>query len=123
VAVTGVTASSSPSISIIVDGVADRQVFAESATGSTLTQVAQSPTSVTLLAANSSNLRQGASVFNDSVTLLYVALSASAASATVHTVQVSPGGLYETPKGWQGAVTGIWASSGAGAARVTELVF
>ena len=122
-AVTGVTASSAPSISIIPDGVADRQVFAESSTGSTLTQVTQSPTSVTLLAANASGVRQGAAVFNDSVALLYVALSSSAASATVHTCQVSPGGLYETPKGWQGAVTGIWAASGAGAARVTELVF
>jgi len=122
-AVTGVTAASGPVVSIIADGVGDRQVWAESSTASTLSNVAQSLTSGTILAANSSNLRQGAAILNDSSANLYLSLSASATSTSAFTVKLLPGSLYELSKGWQGAITGIWDASGSGAARVTELAF
>ena len=51
-AVIGVTAASGPSVSVILDGSADRQVFVEASVTSTLTQVAQNAASVSLLTAN-----------------------------------------------------------------------
>lgn len=92
------------------------------ATG-TITSVASSATSVTVLASNA--LRKGAAIFNDSTQLLYLALSTSAASTTVHTVQIPPSSYYELPicdgGVYTGQITGIWAAAN-GSARVTELV-
>jgi hypothetical protein len=87
-----------------------------SSTG-TISSVSSSITVVTLLASNASRI--GASIFNDSTATLNVALAAGA-SATVLTVKVPAGGLYEVPNGYTGIITGIWASAN-GAARVTEL--
>ena len=122
-AVIGVTAASGPSVSVVFDGVADRQLHAEAATSSTLANVSQSVTSGTVLAANTSTLRQGAAIYNDATAVLYLSLSTSATSVSAHTVQVPPAGLYELQRGWQGAVTGMWAAAGSGFARVTELAF
>lgn len=85
----------------------------------TLSNVASSATSVTLLAANAS--RQGAIILNDSTQLLYVAFAATA-STTSHTYQVPAGGVLElTTPVYTGALSGIWAAAN-GSARVTELV-
>lgn len=82
----------------------------------TLSNVASSASSVTILAANTSRL--GASVYNDSTALLYVKLGTTA-SSTSHTVQVTAGAYYEVPFNYTGIITGIWASA-TGSARVTE---
>lgn len=92
-------------------------VEAISATG-TLSNVASSATSVTLLASNASRL--GATIYNDSTAILYVKLNSGAASATSYTVQVAANGYYEVPSRYSGAITGIWASAN-GNARVTEM--
>ena len=83
----------------------------------TLTNVASSASSVTLLSANTSaKLR---SIFNDSTTVLYVKYGATASTSS-YTVQIPAGGYYEFPQPlYNGRVDGIWASAN-GNARVTE---
>lgn len=90
-----------------------------SAPTGTLSTVAASVSSGTLLAANP--LRVGFSVYNDSVSeTLYMAL-ASGASLTSFTLKVAPSGYYESPIGFTyiGIVTGVW-SAAIGNARITE---
>lgn len=90
---------------------------APAATG-TLSSVAASATSVTILAANAN--RKGALIFNDSTSTLALAF-ASTASLTAFTVELPPNGLYEMPMpNYTGTIAGIWVSA-TGAARVTEL--
>lgn len=83
--------------------------------------VADSATSVTILAANA--LRRGAMVYNDSTATLYLRFSSSAASATSFGVKLFADDFYELSAGmvYTGAITGIWATAAGGAARVTEL--
>lgn len=86
---------------------------------SNLSSTADSTTSAVLLAANAA--RVGASVYNDSTAVLYLALGL-VASSTAYTTQVPAGGLYELPSGYTGPVAGVWASDSTGAARVTEIL-
>lgn len=95
-----------------------------SATG-TQSNVAQNAASTALLAANAN--RKGASIVNDSASILYVSFS-GAASLTNYKVAIPPlingiPGYYElAPESiFTGQILGIWAAAGAGAARVTEL--
>jgi hypothetical protein len=95
---------------------------AKPATG-TVSSVAGSASSVTLLAANAA--RKGATVTNDSSALLYVKLAASAASTSSYTVVLAgaaaaPFSYMEVPFSYTGEIRGIWASA-TGNARVTEL--
>lgn len=89
----------------------------------TISSVADSATSVTVLASNAS--RKGAVFFNDSSSVLYLALSNTTASTTVYTVQVPAFGYYELPivQGgvYTGICVGIWSSDSTGSVRVTEL--
>ncbi len=91
------------------------------ATG-TLSNVSGATSSTTLLA--SSATRKGATIFNDSTALLYVALANVTVSATSYTVQVPAGAYYELPicdgGVYTGIIKGIWASA-TGTARITEL--
>lgn len=96
---------------------AQRVVESGAATG-TLSTVASSATSVTILAANAS--RMGAAVYNDSTQILYLGFSATTASTTAYSVQVPPSGYVEVPSKYNGQLTGIWASAN-GNARVTEI--
>lgn len=96
--------------------------FVKPATG-TVTSVAGSASSVTLLAANTA--RKGATITNDSSALLYVKLAASAASTSAYTVVLAgaasaPFAYFEVPFGYSGEIRGIWASA-TGNGRVTEL--
>lgn len=88
------------------------------ASSATLSNVAGSASSVTLLAANTARL--GATVHNDSVSTLFVKFG-SVASATSFTVRMVSQAYYEVPFGYTGIITGIW-SVATGSARVTELV-
>lgn len=84
----------------------------------TESNVASSASSGTILAANANRI--GATVYNDSTQVLYLLLGTGPASSTVYTVQMAAAGYYETPFGYTGVITGIWASAN-GSARVTEL--
>lgn len=88
---------------------------------STITSVAGSATSVSLLVLNAN--RVGATFYNDSTAIAYLAF-ASTASTTAYTVQMVAGAYYELPfqnKMYTGIVSAIWASA-AGSMRITELV-
>lgn len=87
----------------------------------TITSVASSASSVSILARNPS--RSAASFYNDSTQVLYLALSNVTASNSVYTVQIPAGGYYELPLGgtYTGQINGIWASAN-GNVRVTEFV-
>lgn len=91
---------------------------ANSATG-TLTQVAYTTSSTTILAANAS--RKGAIIYNNANRTLYVGLTSSAVSAAAFTTAlVASGGYWEVPFGYTGQINGIWAAGGSGNAQVTE---
>lgn len=85
-----------------------------------LSNVAQSATSVTIVAGNTE--RHGMIVHNDSTATLYIKLGATA-SATSYTYKVAPDSTLELPScyGYTGTIDGIWSGAGAGAARVTDL--
>jgi len=83
----------------------------------TLSNVAASATSVTLLAANAG--RKGATIQNDSSAILYVKFGTTA-STTSYTIQMAANSYYEVPFAYTGRMDGIWASA-TGNARITEL--
>lgn len=90
--------------------------FANSPVAS-LTNVASSATSVTVIAANPN--ANGRTVFNDSTSVLYLKFGATASTAS-YTVQLAAGAYYEFPQPlYGGIVDGIWSAAN-GAARVTE---
>lgn len=83
----------------------------------TVTSVASSATSVTLLAASA---RRGATIYNDSTQVLYMKFGITA-SNTSYTVQLASGDYWEMPYPiYTGRIDGIWASAN-GNARITEL--
>lgn len=90
-------------------------------TTGTITSPALSVSSFTILAANTARL--GATVYNDSANVLYLALSATT-STTSYTVQLPAGAYYEVPsfdgRPYSGIITGISAVA-TGNCRVTEL--
>jgi len=81
------------------------------------TSVAASASSVQLLAANL--LRRGATVFNDSSSVMYLKLGVTA-STTSFTVRMVSFAYYEVPFGYVGRIDAIW-SAAIGNARITEL--
>ena len=94
---------------------------ASAATTGTQTTVAGSTASTPILVVNSDRL--GATIFNDQSVggaVLYLRLSATAATTVYYTTQIGPLGYYEVPAGYTGAITGIW-SAAQGNARITEL--
>lgn len=86
----------------------------------TLSNVNDSATSVTVLAANANRL--GAMFYNDSTVALYLKMGATA-STTSFTVKIASQGYYELPTTsvYTGILDGIWDSDASGAVRVTEL--
>jgi hypothetical protein len=102
----------------------DRSLLvAHRATTPTVSSVAASASSVTVLAANAN--RKGAIITNDSSAILYLKFGATASTSS-YTVTVAGSGSapfsnYEVPFGYIGVIDGIWASA-TGNARVTEIV-
>lgn len=85
----------------------------------TLSNVNDSATSVTVLAANTS--RKGVVIHNDSSQALKLKYGATA-SATSYTVEIAAEGYWEMPSPiYTGVLDGIWDADGSGAARITEL--
>jgi hypothetical protein len=77
----------------------------------TVTGVASSATSVTLLAANTS--RKGATFSNVSTATLYLQFGATASNASGgNVIAIAPNGYYELPSPVrQGIITGIWSAA------------
>lgn len=87
-------------------------------TTATLTTVASSATSVSLLAANPA--RRRFVVVNESSKTLFIAFAATA-TLTAYTVSVAGGMVYEgVLNDYTGVVSGIWSTAN-GNARITEI--
>ena len=99
--------------SLTVDGTVS---LSTSSTG-TRTDIARSNANQTFLSANAS--RKGASVFNDAAANLFIKCGATA-STTDFLVRLQSQDYFEVPFNYTGRIDGIWASNGAGSARVTE---
>lgn len=84
----------------------------------TVTSVNDQATNATLLASNAN--RKGATFHNDSPSILYLKLGASA-TLTSFTAKLLQDDYFEVPFGYTGIVDGIWSADAAGAVRVTEL--
>ncbi len=98
-----------------------RTVSVQRAATSTLTNVNNSASSVTVLAANVA--RRGATIYNDDTAISGAVLKikfGATASSTSFTVAIQPAGYFEVPFGYTGIIDGI-ASAATGTARVTEL--
>jgi hypothetical protein len=80
--------------------------------------VAAATNSTELLAANPNRI--GAIIGNNATTRLWLNLG-DTASQTVYTAVIEPGGYYEVPYGYIGAVSGIWGGS-FGGAQLTEFL-
>jgi hypothetical protein len=94
------------------------EVTIRSFSKATLTSVASSASSVTLVAAKDS--RKGLIIQNTSTAILYILLGGGTATATTsHSVQLASNAFYDIG-GFTGAVSGIWASAN-GQANITEL--
>ena len=88
-----------------------------SSSTATLTNKTSSQASQSFLASNTS--RKGATIFNDSAAVLYIAYAATATS-TAFTYRINPNEQWNMPVLFTGAISGIWEES-QGAARITEL--
>lgn len=90
------------------------------ASRATRSSVSSGIVSVAIAAANPD--RVGAVITNTDANALYLDMTGGTASATAFTVSVAANGTYEVPYGFTGAITGIWAADGTGAALVTEFI-
>jgi hypothetical protein len=84
---------------------------------SSTTTVASSASNVMLLTTNTNRL--GASVFNDSNSIVYIKLGATA-SLTSFAIKLYPNSYWEVPSNYVGQIDAIWANAN-GNARITEL--
>lgn len=107
-------------VSVGPGGAAPTVARTPSTTG-TMAQVPSSATAVTILAANTA--RMGATIVNDSTSILYLSLSAAVPTTTAYTValaaKTTTGSVYEVPYAYTGIIQGIWASAN-GFAAVTQ---
>ena len=104
----------------VVDGNGDHVTGFDSSrpANATLTSVAASVTSVSLLASNAA--RRQAIIVNDGNKTLYIAFAATA-TTTAFTVRLGGGNEFVSEmNGYTGAISGIWDSA-AGSARITEI--
>jgi hypothetical protein len=79
--------------------------------------IPQSATAVVLLDSNVD--RQGAIIMNESSAALAIEFDGIPSMAE-NLVIVQPGGYFEIPYAFKGAVQGVWASAGTGFAKIRE---
>lgn len=84
----------------------------QTSTTAASTTVASSVASVAILVANTA--RKGATVWNASTATLYLDLDATATAAD-YAARLDPGGYYEVPYGFTGALSGIWSAANGSA--------
>lgn len=102
------TAASTP-VNIASDQTVPVSAALDSTSSATLTQVAGSATSVSVLASNAA--RKGAIFFNASTQICYLAFAATATSSA-YTVQMAANSTYIMDKPiYTGVVSGIWVSA------------
>jgi hypothetical protein len=84
------------------------------------TKVAAGTETATFIGANAA--RRGVAVMNDATTILYLALG-SLAGTIDYSVKMQPGAYFETPYGYTGTLSGLWApgTAAAGTAYLTEV--
>ena len=91
--------------------------------GAAQSNVASANADTLLLAANPA--RMGGTISNESTSILYISLGASAASATNYWRALGPTATVATttdlPTGYTGVVRGFWVTAN-GFARITEFV-
>jgi len=88
------------------------------ATRATVTTVASSTNSATLLAANGSRI--GAVISNSDANPLFIRIGGGTASASDFSVVIPTNSTYTVPFAYNGAISGIWGTDGAGHAGITE---
>lgn len=106
---------------VTVDSITAVTAPAKAATA-TVTGVADTASSTTLLAANTS--REGVQVHNESTSTLYVKYGGTASIASGgYTVKIAAGAYWEMPhtSTYTGVLHAIWSSDASGYANVTEL--
>lgn len=115
----GVSGTGVQRVTIASDSTGSVTAVNETVSTATLTSVADSASSVQLLASTAG--RKGASFFNDSTVTAYLKLGTTA-STTSFTVRMSPNSFYELPQPvYTGRIDAIWASNASGSMRITEL--
>ena len=90
--------------------------------GANVTGVARTNVSSTVVAANGN--RNGIVIFNNANSNLFIKLGTGCGTTQgTYSFYVQPFGLYEVfgNFGYQGAISAVWASAGAGHAEFTEL--
>jgi hypothetical protein len=113
-----VDASGARAKTMAVSSTGAAKVEIERLSSASLANVTASASNVTLLASNSA--RRMAMIYNDSTSILYVKLGATA-SSTSYTIQMQPYAYYELPiPVYTGIIDGIWVAAN-GSARVTEI--
>lgn len=93
------------------------QVKIKPTSSNMISMVSASVSNTALLVPNSNRL--GATIYNDSTSILYVKLGVLASSDS-YTVQMGPKTYYELPYRWTGQVDGLWVSAN-GKAVIGEL--
>ena len=88
------------------------------ATQAAFTQVPSGIASVAILAANGA--RVGATIVNTDANALLLRLDGGTVTAANYSVSIAANANYVVPFRYQGAITGLWAGDGIGAANVTE---
>ncbi len=101
------------------DGTGSQRITSSSGATGTTAPVADSASSVTLLAASTSRL--GACFFNDSTEILYLKFGATASTSSF-AVKINPQDYYELPGPhiYNGIIDGIWANNASGNCLVTS---
>lgn len=93
-------------------------VVEATAATATVTSVADTASSTTILALNAN--RRAASIYNDSTATLYLKYG-STATTSDFTVKLFPDDYHEVFGHYTGKIDGIWSADASGSARVTEL--
>lgn len=84
-----------------------------------LASIQSNSSSVQLLAANAS--RENFIIINEATTALYIAFKATSSTSSF-TTRLDPGDFYESSNlVYTGVISGIWAGSPTGYARITEV--
>lgn len=108
--------STAASLSIVPATGAVFATTAATSTVGTITSVAGSASTGVLLASNTG--RKGATLYNDGLAILYVAMAATA-STTAFTYKLQPGSGIEVAFSYTGVISGI-SSAALGSTRITE---
>ena len=101
-----------------IDGYGTVSVSTRNSSQTTVTMIVSTTSNTTILLANES--RTGATLFNNSTSIIYVKLGAVASSSNF-TLIIGASGYYEVPFNYTGKIDAVWQSIN-GSMLVTEFV-